>query len=163
MLARNPEFDRSQDPTFAESGKQADDAILDAAADRLPPDIRRDLSPDQTRRLAMLIAPDKLRHRVTYRISVPIMGSRYYFALFFGKEKRSGERLDQEGQSRSIGSLLVRAAMVLWLMSSLVVAITLAGIFILYALKSILGVDLFDGHFFLHPLLFKLGLLPGSG
>ena len=159
MLAINPAFETPPDS----QSDEAHDEELAAAASRLPSDILATLKPAQVRRLAMLIAPDKAEHRVYYQISAPALGSRYYFALFFGREKRTDQRLELEGQKRSLVALLIRFTMALWLLSSAVVTLTLIGIFVLYALKSVLGIDLFDGHFFLHPLLFKLGLLPGDG
>jgi hypothetical protein len=159
MLALNPAFDTSP----ANAPDEAEDAELALAIDRLPSDIVASLAPGQIRRLAMLIAPDKTDHKLCYQISSAIGSKRYYFALFFGREKRPNQRLNREGQSRSFASLFIRFAMAAWLISTLIVMASLLALFGLYALKSVLGIDLFDSHFFMHPLLFKLGLLPGSG
>ena len=38
------------------------------------------------------------RHKFDFRISVPFAGQRYYMVFLLGKEGRSIERLDEEGQ-----------------------------------------------------------------
>jgi hypothetical protein len=159
MLAPNPAFESAPD----NAPEDAQDKELAETMQRLPGDIRAALTPGQIRRLAMLVTPQHAGHEAAYQVSTALGSSRYYFALFFGREKRSNERLHREGQKRSISGLIVRLAMIVWLLSSALLLLLLLGIFALYAAKSVLGIDLFDGHFFMHPLLFKLGLLPGSG
>ncbi|MCC2098774.1 MAG: hypothetical protein KDJ29_17920 [Hyphomicrobiales bacterium] len=159
MLAPNPAFETAP----GHAPEDDEDTELAAAVQRLPADIRAALSPAQLRRLSTLIAPYSAEHEASYQVSTALGRSRYYFAVFFGKEKRSDARLNREGKKRSFGGLVVRFAMTVWLLSSALLVLLLMGVFALYAAKSVLGIDVFEGHFFMHPLLFKLGLLPGSG
>jgi hypothetical protein len=89
-------------------------------------------------------------HTVAYRASVPLLGQRYYLAFFVGSEQRSPRRVAADGQRRSflhttfgLSAALMFACMLV--MSTLATA---------YLLKSLLGIDLYDGHFFLHGLFF---------
>ncbi len=95
--------------------------------------------------------PPTAAHRVAYRASLPLLGRRYYFAMFLGSEKRTPQRVLADNQRKGwlhtlFGLVSVLALTCTMLMSTLAVA---------YLLKSALGIDLSEDHFFLHALFFN--------
>lgn len=89
-------------------------------------------------------------HTVAYRASVPLLGRRYYLAFFVGYEQRSPWRVQKDGQRRSWLHVVLGVSAALMFASALLMSTLATG----YLLKSLLGIDLFDGHFFLHSLFF---------
>lgn len=95
--------------------------------------------------------PRQGRHSLDFRVSLPVLGKRYYLVLLGGKERRSRARLRSEGQD---------AARRLWIGYALVLGVLLSasvvfGIMLLYLAKSMLGIDLFDEHSVMHDLFFR--------
>lgn len=90
-------------------------------------------------------------HVIDYRVSVPFLGRRYYFAFFAGHEQRGLVRLVAESQRKSwLHTTFSLSALTMF--TSAMVMSTLATV---YLLKSMAGIDLFEDHFFLHNLFFN--------
>lgn len=89
-------------------------------------------------------------HVIAYRVSIPLLGGRYYLALFSGHEQRRPDRVAAEGQQKPWSHTLVGFFAVIGGISTAVMC-TLAAV---YLVKTMLGIDLFDGHFFLHDIFF---------
>lgn len=132
-----------------------DEQIRADALARLPEDIRARLTDAQVERLAALIEPPaRTPHKMTYRASSSWFGKRFYIAVFVGTEKRAPDRVDQDGERRRFAGVLTDMAMMSWLMFW--ITVFFIGVLVVtgYLLKSGLGIDLFEGHFFLHGLFF---------
>lgn len=91
------------------------------------------------------------KHSLDFRVSLPVLGRRYYMVLLGGKERRSRARLAAEGQD---------AARRLWIGYSLLVSVLftascMLGILLVYLVKSMLGMDLFDESSAMHELFFR--------
>ncbi len=122
---------------------------------RLPADIRARLSDRQIERLAGLIEPPaRTPHKVTYRASSSWFGTRFYIAFFLGTEKRAPERVAQDGERRRFSSVLIDIAMLSWMLFWASIVVIGLAVVAAYLLKSGLGINLFEGHFFLHDLFF---------
>lgn len=52
----------------------------------------------QLRALSLALQQSNRQHRLDFRVSLPWFGSRIYFALLAGDERRSLDRLQREGQ-----------------------------------------------------------------
>lgn len=86
----------------------------------------------------------------SYQISFSLFGRSYFIALLAGVERRSPERLKAEGGRKSWLHVLCIACVLVVFASTLLMC-TLATA---YLLKSLVGIDLLDEHFVLHPLFF---------
>ena len=90
-------------------------------------------------------------HVIDYRISIPLFGRRYYFAFFGGHEQRSLGRLVAESQRKSwLHATFSLSAIMMFTSTILMSALATA-----YLVKSLLGIDVLDDHFFLHHLFFN--------
>jgi hypothetical protein len=89
-------------------------------------------------------------HVIAYRASIPLLGGRYYLALFSGHEQRRPDRVAAEGLQKPWSQTIVGCFAVIGGISTAVMCTLAAG----YLVKTILGIDLFDGHFFLHDIFF---------
>jgi hypothetical protein len=122
---------------------------------RVPPDIRERLSDEQAARLERLLkGPLPARHRIAYRVSSSLFGTRFYVALFAGMEKRDAARVRDAGERRWIARLALDAALFGWAVLCAVVFIVGFAVTGAYLLKSGLGIDLFEDHFVLHGVFF---------
>jgi len=97
-----------------------------------------------------LYATEMPRHVIDHRASIRLLGRRYYIRLLVGPESRNALRLSDEGQI-SLAKAVAIMLMIAWLALPMVAFIIVLG---LYALKSFIGIDLFDGSSFLHPLFY---------
>lgn len=84
--------------------------------DRLPPEIRAQLSPEAATAIADAASQPVDPHPVDIRLSLPLPFRRFYLAVLAGGERRSPERLDAESRRRR----LVRAANVVFIVAILV-------------------------------------------
>ena len=116
----------------------------------MPPLVKSSFTRQQLRWISIASMPPPVRHMVQYRASLKLLFKRYYLTVFFGEESRSLERLRGEGQL----SILRRLAGYYLMMSMLAAAIIIGGVFILYVIKSICGIDLTEGPSILHGLFF---------
>lgn len=81
--------------------------------DRLPEDIRAQLSPEARTAIADAAAQGGSPHAVDIRLSIPLPFRRLYLAVLAGGERRSPERIDAERRRRR----LVRAANIVFLIA----------------------------------------------
>lgn len=93
----------------------------------------------------------RTEHAVAYRASFPLFRRRYYIAFFAGYEQRDDRRLAIEAQRKSWWHTTFSLSAVAMFTCTLLMS-TLA---VAYLLKSVLGIDLFEDHFFMHWLFFK--------
>jgi hypothetical protein len=84
-------------------------------------------------------------HRIDLRASVPLPGGRWYVTILAGPERRSEERLREEGQTHWL-----RRATVYVMLLSLALWLVVCIIALVYLAKSTLGIDIIDGHSPLH-------------
>lgn len=95
--------------------------------------------------------PQRAPHVIDYRISIALFGRRYYFAFFGGHEQRSLGRLVAESQRKSwLHTTFSLSAVMMFSSTMLMSAMATA-----YLVKSLLGIDVFDDHLFLHHLFFN--------
>lgn len=100
---------------------------------------------------AALVNADTRFHAVDFRTSISFFGIPFYITLLMGRERRSRERLAQEGQTQVHKIAIAHIVLTLVMGLSCLAAIAC----ILYLVKSAVGIDLFDGHFALHELFFE--------
>jgi hypothetical protein len=89
---------------------------------RLPPSMVRRLTPEELAAYARALTPQRSRHWIDFKTSVPLPGLGIYVALMVGRERRSRERLRQEGQLRwgpylAIAAVLAATVLTGWLAS----------------------------------------------
>jgi hypothetical protein len=91
----------------------------------------------------------RARHTVAYRVSIDtLLWGRFYVTLFAGPERRSKTRLDREGQTSMSRQAILVSAIV-----SLTLTFSVFGLFCsLYLLKSVMGINVFQGGSPFHPL-----------
>lgn len=123
-------------------------------ADALPADIRAALSADQRDRLENILSDRRTLHAVDYRASTSFFGRRFYVSFFVGPEERSLRRIRSEGHGRSFHRLAAEIAGFCLMVSLLICLIVGAAVITLYVAKSFLGIDLMEGHSFLHEYFF---------
>lgn len=92
-------------------------------------------------------------HALDYRISFSILGQQLYVVPLAGDDQRALDRVKTDGQLRSFVLLALKALLLLTF--ALGVAVILAGGSIagIYVLKTLAGIDLFEGTSILHDLL----------
>jgi hypothetical protein len=88
-------------------------------------------------------------HKVTYRVSInTLLWGRFYFTLFAGPERRSRERLEEEGQTS-----IPRQAILISAAITTLISFSAFGLFCtLYLLKAAMRFNLFHGVSPFHPL-----------
>ncbi len=116
----------------------------------MPPFISSSFTHEQLRWMALTSTPTPSAHMVAYRASIRILFKRYYLTVFFGEESRSQQRLRSEGQLSFYRRLLAYYLA----LSCVAAAILFGGLLVLYVIKSIVGIDLIEGHSFLHGFFY---------
>ena len=96
-------------------------------------------------------APHGAEHVIAYRASIPFLGGRYYVAFFVGREQRAPERQIVDRQRKSWWQTTVGLSALAIGLSTMFMCLVATA----YLVKSLLGVDLLDDHFFLHGLFFN--------
>lgn len=96
----------------------------------------------------------KDNHAFAYRASSSLFGKRFYFSIFFGKEKRSDARLEADGRKKPFWVLMVMAFTIAWIIFWLTIVSLGLGVVVVYLLKSGIGIDLFEQNSFLHDYFF---------
>jgi len=113
----------------------------------IPTDIAAALTREQQLRLVWSVKPVPTRHGITLRSSFRWFSKRYYLAVFGGEDCRNIERLRAEGQLDAIPMSLT-----FLIIAGLVVVYGVVPLaFLLYFVKSALGIDVFDGPSIFHP------------
>lgn len=83
---------------------------LEMLLDRLPPDVVQSFTEDQRAALWTAVKPTTWRrHPVNIRLTIPLMGDRFFVTVVGGYEKRSSERLARERRMfpmRTAGNIL---------------------------------------------------------
>ena len=80
---------------------------------------------------------------VDLRFSIDLIIARYYFVLFVGRDRRKNQRSYQTDPFTKIGNAI--AVIVILLAVNLTISGTL--VLVGYLFKSMVGIDLFPGHF----------------
>lgn len=130
----------------------ADTATIEGSS--RPGSHTRDEPPAAQEREARMIAERQqpnTAHVIAYRVSLPLLGQSYYFALFSGHEQRRPDRIEAEGLRKPWTHTIVSVLAVIGGISTALMCTLTAG----YLFKSMLGIDLFDEHFILHHIFFS--------
>lgn len=117
----------------------------------LPVGVKTSFTNAQLAVLSQACKPPPPRHWLDYRVSVPFFGARFYLTVFFGKERRSENRLKAEGYL-GIKKVSLFYIFMLWLAFS---GLFFVAAMALYFVKSAIGLDLLDDHSVVHHLFFK--------
>lgn len=120
----------------------------------VPRDIRNSLTAEQLERLEGMLEERRALHAVDYRASTTFCGRGFYVAFFVGPEARSLRRLTSEGHQRPLHRLMAEVAGVCLTISLLICMLIGASVIVLYVTKSVLGIDLIEGHTFLHDYFY---------
>ncbi len=125
---------------------------------RIPPDVAASFTPAQFDAIKLAFgARDWGAHTVDIRKSFPLFWSSFYLVLLMGRNRRSADRLAAESQPFGTpGNILITVGFVAFLL--------IPAWFGLYALKSMIGVDLLPAsgaHGVVDDLLAQLGRLLG--
>ena len=118
-------------------------------ASRIPQTIWNTLTDVQKSAVHAAITDRGNTHIASLRSSFRVAGRRYYLALFFGHERRSLERLRNEGQ---LDPGEVSFVYIVLGVLMLIFGIIFIGLFV-YMVKSLLGIDIMDGPSPLHALI----------
>lgn len=109
---------------------------------QIPPDIRATFTPSQVTAIENAIRASRpfQKHPVDMRGTIPLYFIRFYFVLLIGRDKRSQTRNKEDVRRRkaALGSAMLSVYLVLSALAPIV-------LFLLYILKSALGIDLFEG------------------
>jgi hypothetical protein len=121
---------------------------------RIPAHIRATFSGDQIEALGRAALNEHSNHALAMRRTVPLLGGRYYLAVFVGRDRRrklsSIERFILRGMKDS-WSRRTFATLGLIVLAGIIV---LGSICVTYLLKTALGINLLDGPSILHNLLY---------
>lgn len=90
------------------------------------------------------------RHAIDYRGAIPWFGRRFYFSFLAGPEGR--QRQDQ-ARKFSPRRMIIKVGSLMGLYLA-VAAMAFPAILVLYFIKTLAGIDLFEGHSVLHNFIF---------
>lgn len=128
--------------------------LVEHLASAVPADMRSRLTPEQTARLEHMLSVRSTTHAFDYRASTSFLGRRFYLAVLAGAEARSRSRLEREGLSRRFPSVLFDIVAFCLGTSTLICLAAGVAVVWAYVVKSALGIDLMQGHSFLHDWLY---------
>ena len=112
----------------------------------------KDFSDEQIAGLnAACVDADTRFHSIDYRTSISFFGIPFYVTFLMGRERRSRERLAEEGQTQVHRVAIAHIILTLLIGLSCIAAVAC----VLYLIKSAVGIDLFDGNSSLHELFFE--------
>ena len=115
----------------------------------LPDDIKHALTDQQMAKLISAVKPVPTKHGIALRASFRGPERRYYVALFCGEDQRNMERLKAEGQVDAIP-----VGITFFILLGLVALYGLVPLVIIgYLLKSMLGIDFFEGPSMFHAMV----------
>ena len=115
----------------------------------IPRHIWQSFTDDQRAAIAQAMRRYSGNHLLSLRSSVRMIGNRYYLALFFGRERRDLDRLQNEGQLDPTEVSIAYVIVGIFFLLASIVPIALG----IYMIKSLLGIDILDGPSPLHYLL----------
>lgn len=84
---------------------------------RLPTAMSRRLTPEELQAYAKALVPQRSPHWIDFKASIPIPGFGIYVALMVGRERRSRDRLRQEGQLGLAPNLIIAAVLLATVMT----------------------------------------------
>lgn len=128
--------------------------ITPASSTAVPDDIREILTSGQLECLEVMLEERRALHAVDYRASTSFCGRGFYVAFFVGPEARSLRRLNSDGHRRKLHRIAAEIAGVCLIVSMFVCMLVGATVIVLYVTKSLLGIDLMEGHTFLHDYFY---------
>lgn len=128
--------------------------ITPASSTAVPDDIREILTSGQLECLEVMLEERRALHAVDYRASTSFCGRGFYVAFFVGPEARSLRRLNSDGHRRKLHRIAAEITGVCLIVSMFVCMLVGATVIMLYVTKSLLGIDLMDGHTFLHDYFY---------
>jgi len=120
-----------------------DDPFTTFVMARIPDDVRQSLSAEQYEaiRKAIFLSRPGQGHSVDVRFTVPLGFMRGYVVLQMGRDKRRGSRRDMRGKRSLLSRVFDRFAALI-----LLYCLTASVLVTLYALKSMLGINLLADH-----------------
>ena len=125
------------------------DALSARILSRVPNNVWSSLTIEQKRGIRTAIDSSENTHLFAVRSSIPMLSCQYYFAIFFGRERRHKARLQEEGQ---LDPAEVSFAYII--LAGLVLIYGLIPLLLIsYIIKSSLGIDLMDGPSPIHTLI----------
>lgn len=127
------------------TNQEASEIIADYTLSRIPPAVRSSLTDEQLRaiRKAVVQQSGSGNHRVAIRFTLPLFFRKYYFAFFFGRDRRRGT-VDNEISRIENTPKLVKSIFIFGGLSIFFFGFGLSVLTGLYLLKNALGVDLFS-------------------
>lgn len=119
------------------------DILAELVVRGVPAHVRATMTEEQIKAVKTAVAntAGKSRHAIDLRFVLPLFFTKLYFVVLVGKDSRNST-LDLEDDRRSRAVFHMSGAAVA-VGSAIVVVVAFA---VLYALKSKMGIDLFDGH-----------------
>lgn len=130
--------------------REGGDPYVDAVLRALPPDVRGAMPAAHREALADALGKvrdgSRARHLLDVRFRVPLFWTHYYAVILFGKDERRHSRALALGR-RAATTQFLKAAVVLSVLALVALGTLVAAFFLLYLLKSAVGIDLFpDKH-----------------
>lgn len=131
---------------FVRTHREASEIIADYTVSRIPAAVRSSLSEEQLNavRKAIVQQSGPGHHKVDIRVTLPLFFRKYYFAFFFGRDRRrstvNNEKSRIENTPRLVKSILIFGSMSIFFFGLGLTVLTC-----LYLLKNALGVDLIPG------------------
>lgn len=123
---------------------QSSEVFADYTLSRLPREIRKSLDDAQYRAIrdALLAVDEGAEHAVDIRIRIPLFYRAYYVVVFAGRDRRSKiymlERYRIDRLPRRIRRLVY-----LFVTATVTVSMFVVVFFLMYKIKSLVGLDLF--------------------
>lgn len=123
----------TDDSTAAPTDDIRQDPAVQKLLERMPSEVQQSFTEAQLSYLRVALGARQWgKHKLDVRGTLGVGSWRYYYVLVAGRNKRSQYRQHKAG-------MLVKAVLI----SVLLIVSTLLGLFVLYLVKSALGIDLF--------------------
>ncbi len=128
--------------------QEASEIIADYTLSRIPLDVRSSFTEEQLLaiRTALIQQSSSGRHRIAIRLTLPLFFRKYYFAFFFGRDRRRGTVSSENARIQRTPKLIrnIVGISFLTVFTSGFILVILA---FLYLIKYALGIDIFpDSH-----------------
>lgn len=115
------------------------DSALKSLLERMPKEVQESFSEEQLANLKIALGARSWgEHKVDFRSTIKFFRYRYYYVFVAGRNRRELTREEKRM------SLLIQSIV----MSVFILMSTLFGIFVLYIIKSALGIDIFPNYSF---------------
>jgi hypothetical protein len=131
-----------------QNNQEASEIIADYTLSRIPLEVRSSFTEEQLLaiRKALIQQSSSGRHRIAIRLTLPLFFRKYYFAFFFGRDRRR-RTVDSENSRIQKTPKLIRNTIVISFLTIFTLGFVLAVLAALYLLKYALGIDIFpDSH-----------------